>query len=103
MTKQTENFILKSPLLKRKFPKGTLPVKIVYGVAPVVLNMPAERGEAHPHIKPGNLHPTDVGCNVSQHGGIEDRHVVQVPAAAQVMLQVRDRCQHYLHLTGSPT
>lgn len=37
----------------KEFRVCTLPVKIVYGVAPVVLNMPAEGGEAHPHIQPG--------------------------------------------------
>lgn len=69
-------------------------MKIVYGVAPVVLDVPAERGEAHAHVQPGDLHPTDVSCNVSQHGGIEDWHVVQIPAAAQVMLRVRDASQY---------
>ena len=74
----------------------TLPVEVVDGVAPVVLDVPAEGGEAHAHIQPGQLHATDVGCNVSQHGGIQHRHVVQVPAAAQVMLQVTHRSQYPL-------
>lgn len=72
-------------------------MKIVYGVAPVVLDVPAERGKTHAHVQPGYLHATDVGCNVSQHRGIEDRHIVQVPAAGQVMLRVRHRSKYSTH------
>lgn len=66
----------------------TLPVKVIYGVAPVVFNVPAEGGEAHAHIQPGQLHSADVGRNVSEHGAVQDGHVIQVPATAQVVLQV---------------
>lgn len=72
----------------------TLPVKVVNGVAPVVFNVPAEGWEAHAHIQPGQLHSADVGCNVSEHGAVPDGHVVQVPAAVQVVLQVGDTHTH---------
>lgn len=76
-------------------------MKVIYGVAPVVFNVPAERGEAHAHIKPRQLHSTDVGRNVSEHGAIQDGHVVQVPAAVQVVLQFEDTHTHLLKpLTG---
>lgn len=35
---------------------GDLPMQEVDGVAPVVLDVPAEGGEAHPHVEPGHLH-----------------------------------------------
>lgn len=35
---------------KKEFEYFTLPVKVIYRVAPVVFNMPTEGGEAHAHI-----------------------------------------------------
>lgn len=36
--------------------KNLSPVKEIDGVAPVVLDVPAERGETHAHVQPGHLH-----------------------------------------------
>lgn len=52
----------------------------VDGVAPVVLDVPAEGGETHAHIEPGHLHTRDVHIDVSEHRLLQHRHVVQVPA-----------------------
>lgn len=41
-------------------------MQIVNGIAPVVLNVPAETGEAHAHVAPGHFHPRDVSINVAQ-------------------------------------
>ena len=59
----------------------------VDGVAPVVLDVPAEGGEAHAHVQPGQLHAADVGRDVGQHRGVQHGHVVQVPAAGEVGLR----------------
>ena len=56
------------------------PVQEVDGVAPVVLNVPAERGETHAHIKPGYLHARDVHIDVGEHRLLQHWHVVEVPA-----------------------
>lgn len=53
----------------------------------MILNMPTERREAHAHVEPGQLHATYISRDVSQNRRIQHRHVVQVPATAQVMLQ----------------
>ncbi len=34
----------------------SLPVKVIDGIAPMVLNVPAEARETHAHVQPGNLH-----------------------------------------------
>lgn len=65
----------------------SVPVEVVDGVAPVVLNVPAERGEDHPHVEPGDLHPRDVSVDVAQQRLLQHGHHVQVPAAARVLLQ----------------
>lgn len=35
---------------KRMTGRENIPVQVIDGIAPVVLNVPAERGEAHPYI-----------------------------------------------------
>ena len=60
----------------------------------MVFDVPAEGGEAHAHVEPGQLHATDVGGDVGQHRGLQHRHVVQVPAAGQVGLQDREDRTH---------
>lgn len=73
-------------------------MQIVDGIAPMVLNVPAEGGEAHAHIKPWELHPTDVRCDMSQHRCIQNWHVVEVPATAQIILD-KKKCDFMnLHL-----
>lgn len=37
------------------FPLVCIPVEVVDGVAPVVLNVPAETGETHANIQPWHL------------------------------------------------
>lgn len=56
------------------------PVQEVDGVAPVVLNVPAEGGETHPHIEPGHLHTRDVYVDVGEHGLLQHGHVIQIPS-----------------------
>lgn len=68
------------------FVRPVSPVQEVDGVTPVVLDVPAERGEAHAHVEPGHLHAGDVHVDVGEHGLLQDRHVVQVPARAGVFL-----------------
>lgn len=41
-------------------------MQVVDGIAPVVFNMPAKRGEAHPYIQPRYLHARDVGIDMSK-------------------------------------
>lgn len=53
----------------------------------MVLDVPAEGREAHAHVQPGELHAADVSGDVSQDGLLHHRHVVQVPAAVQVLLR----------------
>ena len=57
----------------------TLPVQEVDGVAPVVLDVPAEGGEAHAHIEPGHLHARDIHVYVGKDRLLQDWHVIQVP------------------------
>lgn len=49
--------------------------------------MPAEGGEAHAHIQPGQGHTTYISCYMGQHGWIHHRHVIKIPPTAQVILQ----------------
>ena len=66
-----------------------VPVQVVDGVAPVVLDVPAEGGEAHAHVEPGQRHAADVGGDMSQHRRVHHRHVVEVPATLEVFLTAR--------------
>lgn len=68
-------------------------MQVVDGVAPVILNVPAEGGEAHADIKPRQRHPTDVSCYVSQNRRVHHRQVVQVPATFEVFLQKQQEYQ----------
>ena len=63
-----------------------VPVQVVDGVAPVVLVVPAEGGEAHAHVHPGHLHAGDVGLDVRQDRVVQHGDVVQVPAGGHVLL-----------------
>ena len=84
---------------------ASAPVQVVDGVAPVVLNVPAEAGEAHAHVRPRHLHPGDVCVHVAQHRPLDVREVVQVPARHRILLLLR-RGRFFLlgkatpHLTG---
>lgn len=62
-------------------------MQVVDGVAPMILNVPAEGGEAHANIKPGQRHPTDVSRYMSQYRRFHHRQVVEVPATLKVFLQ----------------
>ena len=64
-------------------------MQVVDGVAPVILNVPAEGGEAHADIKPWQRHPTDVSCHMSQYRRVHHRQIVEVPATFKVFLQDR--------------
>lgn len=66
-------------------------MQVVDGVAPVVFDVPTEGGEAHAHVQPGQLHAADVGSDVGEDGLLHHRHVVQIPAAVQVLLRARGR------------
>ncbi len=66
-----------------------VPVQVVDGVTPVILDVPAEGREAHADIKPRQRHSTDVSCHMSQYRGVHHRQVVQVPATLEVFLQDR--------------
>lgn len=72
-----------------------LPMQVVNGVAPVVFDMPAERGEAHAHIQPGQGHATYIRCDMGQHGRIHHRHVIKVPPTPQVFLQHTKRTNFF--------
>ena len=63
-----------------------IPVQVIDRVAPVILNMPAEGRKHHSHIKPGNLHARDVSINVAKKGLLQQRHHIQVPATAGIVL-----------------
>lgn len=52
----------------------------------MILNMPAEGWKHHSHIKPGDLHPGDVSVNVAEERLLQQRHHIQVPATAGVIL-----------------
>lgn len=67
--------------------KWYLPMQVVNGVAPMVLDMPAERGEAHAHIQPGQGHATYISRHMRQHRWSHHCHVIQIPPTAQVLLQ----------------
>lgn len=62
-------------------------MQVIDGVAPVILDVPAERGEAHANIKPRQRHPTDVSCYMSQYRRVHHRQVVEVPATFEVFLR----------------
>lgn len=62
-------------------------MEVVDGVTPVILDVPAEGGEAHANIKPGQRHAADVSCHMSQNRRVHHRQVVEVPAALEVFLQ----------------
>lgn len=66
-------------------------MQVVNGVAPVVLDMPTERGEAHAHIQPGQGHATYISCHVGQHGWRHHRHVIKIPTTVQVLLQYTNK------------
>lgn len=68
-----------------------VPVQVIDGVAPVILNMPAESWKHHSYIKPGDLHPRDVSINVAKEGLLQQRHHVQVPATAGIILSKKNR------------
>lgn len=61
-------------------------MQIVNGIAPVVLNVPAETGEAHAHVAPGHFHPRDVSINVAQDRLLQHRQVIQVPTRRYILL-----------------
>lgn len=66
-------------------------MKVVDGVAPVVLDVPTEGGEAHAHVKPRQGHAADVRRHVGEDGRIHHGHVVEVPPAPEVFLQGYER------------
>jgi len=70
-----------------------VPVQVVDGVAPVILNVPAKGGEAHANIKPRKCHPTDVSCYMSQNRWVHHGQVVEVPATFEVFLQEEGHTQ----------
>ena len=72
-------------------------MQVVNGVAPVILNVPAESWEHHTDVKPGHLHPRDVSIDVTQQGLLQHGHHVQVPATAGVFLNDRGKLttQHW--------
>lgn len=80
------NYIEKLSISWEVLQADPVPVQVVYGIAPVILNVPAERGEAHAHVKPWQCHPANVGRHVSQHGTIHHGQVVEVPATLEVFL-----------------
>ena len=53
----------------------------------MVLYVPAEGGEAHAHIQPGNLHPRDVYVDMGQDRLLQYWHVVQVPTRVSILLE----------------
>ena len=62
-------------------------MQVVDGIAPVILNVPAKGGEAHPHIEPRHLHARDVHVDMRQNRLLEHRHVIQVPTRKCIFLQ----------------
>lgn len=79
-----------------------VPVQVVDGVAPMILNVPAESGEYHANIKPRHLHARDIAINMAQERLLQYGHNIQVPATAGVVLtgaQVK-QCQSLKSLPG---
>lgn len=68
-----------------------LPMKVVDGIAPMILNVPAERGETHPHIKPGHLHARNISIDMSEDRLLQYRHIVEVPARKGIFLPTEGR------------
>lgn len=66
-------------------------MKVVDGIAPVILNVPAERREAHPHIKPGHLHARNISIDVSKDRLFQYGHIVEVPARKGIFLQETEK------------
>ena len=58
---------------------GLAPVQVVDRRGPMVLGMPAEGGEAHTDVEPGNFHTRDVHVDGFQDGVGHHRQAVQVP------------------------
>lgn len=80
-----------------------VPVQVVDGVAPVILDVPAEGGKAHAHIKPRQRHPTDVSRYVSQHRRVHHCQVVEVPATFEVFLPEGHRNEDKSTKRSTPT
>lgn len=55
------------------------------GVEHVVLDVPAEGGEHHAHVEPGQRHPGDVVVQVLQQAAAQLGQVVQVPGVLRVL------------------
>ena len=55
----------------------------------MVLNVPAEAGEAHPHISPGHLHARDISVHIAEHRAPGIGQVVEVPAGGGIVLILR--------------
>ena len=55
------------------------------GVEHVVLDVPAERGEHHAHVQPGQGDPRDVIVQVLQEAAGEAGQVVQVPGVLRIL------------------
>lgn len=62
---------------------------VVDGVAPMILVVPAEGGEAHADVHPRNLHTGNVAVDVAENGALHDGQVVQIPRAVRVFLKRR--------------
>ena len=66
-------------------------MEVVDGVAPVVFVVPAEAGEAHADVTPGDLHARNVGVDVLQHRLVLHWQLVEVPAAVDVVLRKKQK------------
>lgn len=66
-------------------------MKVVDGIAPVILNVPAERGKAHSHIKPRNLHSRNISIDVSKDRLFQYGHIVEIPARKGILLHQKEK------------
>lgn len=68
----------------------------------MVLNVPAERGEAHAHIQPRQGHATNISCHMGQHRRIHHRHVIKIPPTPQVLLRQTKQSGHDKSVKKNP-
>lgn len=78
-------------------------MQVVDGVAPVILDVPAEGGKAHADVEPRQRHPTDVGGDVSQHRRVHHCQVVEVPATFEVFLPGEHTNQNHSRRETQPS
>ena len=61
-------------------------MQVVDTITPMIFIVPTEGAEAHPHVHPRHLHPTDIAPDMSENRALVHRQIVEVPAVVGVLL-----------------